>query len=243
MMVHDKYEELRPFICSIPERFDKEGKVLYDGRNIIKSYLINGLQVIVKKYKNPFFFQRIIYTWFKASKAHRAYDYAQKFRERGINTPQEIAYIELKERGLFQKSYFVSLACNDSSLEIDVDNVEERHLKLLDALAVELVKMHSQGVFHGDLNLSNILYRHTLKDTYCFTFIDINRSYFGRSTFQRCMKNLMRLTHRTDIFGYIVRHYAKCRGWNETRCLMYAFLKLYKFERSRRLKKRLKKIF
>ena len=94
--------------------------------------------------------------------------------------------------------------------------------------------MHSRGVLHGDLNLSNFLYR-TADDGYHFTMIDINRSHFtdGWPTDSQCLDNLVRLTHRRDLYEYLVKSYARQRGWDEETTAASALRLLEKFEHRR----------
>lgn len=80
------------FIEKLPSRFEQEGSVLFSGRNVIKSFVINPAdnilkQVVVKRYKFPNAIQRIAYSFFRASKAARAFHNAAQLRTRGIDTP------------------------------------------------------------------------------------------------------------------------------------------------------------
>ena len=52
--------------------------------------------------------QQVVYTFFRPTKAARAFRFAAEFRKRGIVTPHEMAYIEQKEHGLFTTGYFIS---------------------------------------------------------------------------------------------------------------------------------------
>lgn len=101
------------FIEKLPSRFEQEGSVLFSGRNVIKSFVINPAdnilkQVVVKRYKFPNAIQRIAYSFFRASKAARAFHNAAQLRTRGIDTPREIAYIEEWKSGLFTYGYFIT---------------------------------------------------------------------------------------------------------------------------------------
>ena len=70
--------------------------------------LPSGRPVIVKRFKKPILIQRIIYGFFRKTKAQRAYLYAAVLRHRGFGTPHEIAYLEQRRRGLLSHCYFLA---------------------------------------------------------------------------------------------------------------------------------------
>ena len=63
--------------------------------------------------------------------------------------------------------------------------------------------------------------------------IDINRSKIldGEPSRQQCLKNMVRITHRRDLYEFIVRAYAKERGWNEDETAQEALILLDEFEK------------
>ena len=87
LILHPQFEHLRQFVEELPQRFSKEGEVLQDRRNTIKVFHVNGLDINVKRFRIPFFFNRIIYTFFRASKASKAYLNALEVLRRGFETP------------------------------------------------------------------------------------------------------------------------------------------------------------
>ena len=102
---------------------------------------------------------------------------------------------------------------------------------LADAVAAQVVLMHSRGILHGDLNLSNFLC--TEQDGHFhFSMIDINRSHFceGFPTDEACLHNLVRMTHRRDLYEYLIRSYARQRQWDEDATAGKALLLLDHFE-------------
>lgn len=226
------YKNMIPFLESIPEQFDTTGELLYDERNKVRRYKKDNLRLVVKRYKHPLFFQRFDYTFIRPSKAKRAYLYALKLQELHINTPEAIAYLEQKEKGLFTTGYFVSLNCNDPDTRILRKQPFDKHLA--DTLASFLVAMHQKGFLHGDLNLSNILYHPTNEGGYCFTVIDTNRSKFKEEpTREECLENLKRLSHQRELLIYLVQKYAEVRQWNQEECVKEVLNKLRQFERKR----------
>ena len=105
VIVHPEYRNLTSFVQYLPVTFDCNGELLYRGRNTVKRYEVGGVCVVVKKYKHPNLIQRIAYTFFKKSKTERAYKFAALLREKQIDTPHEVAYIEIKKHGLFTTGF------------------------------------------------------------------------------------------------------------------------------------------
>lgn len=229
-IIQTNYQHLSDFIRNLPDVFPNEGELIYDKRNKVKRFIHKDENLIVKKFKRPHLIQRIVYTFFKRSKAERAFLYAGVFRKKGFNTPHEIAYIEIKENGLFANSYFVSTECTDAPL-MPILNKEGFNKQIAHELAVFLTKLHINGILHGDLNLNNILYR--IEDEQChFTLIDTNRSKFiANPNIQICMNNLKRLTHNKGLMDYVVREYALTRQWNPEECTTLVFQYLSNFEK------------
>lgn len=237
IVVHPKYKSNQSLIINMLSQFREEGKTVYKGRNIVKSFNTKYGEWIIKKYKNPNLIQRFIYSFFRKSKAERAFLYAEKLLSLGINTPEAVAYIEEKEYGLLHKSYFISIACNDLALyPILVEKREYDH-RIVNSLAAFFVEMHQKGFLHGDPNLDNILYRVDQQGNIKFTVIDTNRSVFkSHLTPQECLNNLKRVTHRRDLLQHITQEYASIRDWDPEKSIEQVMAALAKFERRRKIK-------
>lgn len=239
VVIHPDFNHVADFIKRLPQQFERDGELLYEGRNTVKRYRVNGEILVVKKYKQPNIIQRITYTFFKKSKTERAYLFAGILRDRGIDTPHEVAYIEKKIGGLFRDGYFVSLSCDYPPMS---DLLWKRHFDTLpaDELTTFLVELHKKGVLHGDLNLTNILYHIDEQGKYQFTLIDTNRSKFKTTLTQKeCMENLKRLTHGKALLRYVVLRYAALRNWDPRECALEVFHYLLQFEAKRRKKRRI----
>lgn len=243
IVVHPNYVSLRNEISRIPELFANQGELLYSGRNTVKRFPRTGTPWVVKRYKRPNLIQRIVYTFFKPSKAERAYLYAHILKAKGVSTPEGIAYIEEKSHGFLSNSYFISTECTDRPIFQELVETPVYDNVLTEALTAFFVHLHRLGILHGDLNLNNILYRKMPNGQYHFTVIDTNRSHFKKSpTPKECLMNLKRVTHRRDLLEHIVGKYAELRGWNRTSCVRMVLTALDKFEKRRALKRRLKGI-
>lgn len=211
-IINPRYLNLRDFLCSLPERFDTLpcDAVLHTGRNEVRLYTVAGVRVVVKSFARISWLNRVVYGLLRPSKAVRAYRHAQRLLEMGIDTPEPVAAIDVRERGVLRHSFFVSLYSEYESLDV-LNHYPERPLEpMLDALADFLLKLHDCGVLHDDLNASNILYRKVDEEYYLFQLIDINRLAFGRqlSRNQR-LRNLRKLCCKPVAYFYILGRYAQ----------------------------------
>lgn len=224
------------FIRQLPERIaEGEGELIYDGRNRVLRFRHQGLSLMVKCYKRANVVQQVAYTFFNKSKAERAFLYAGEFQRRGIDTPPAVAYMECRRFGLFFIGYFVSLEVAGTECSRLLRDVEQYPPQLAQAVADHIVLMHSRGVLHGDLNLTNFLCVKGDDGGYRFTMIDTNRSHFcdGMPADDICLNNLIRLTHRRDLYRDLVSRYASLRGWDVSETASKALDLLNRFEHRR----------
>lgn len=232
VIVDPQFQKYQDFIRQLPCLINQGvGTTVYDGRNKVVRIEHEGETMMVKCFKKVNFIQQIAYSFFRKSKAERAFLFAGEFAKRGIDTPQRIAYIEEKCWGLFQKGYFISKEAKGIECHLLLREVEDFPTRLADAVMEHTIKMHSKGILHGDLNLSNYLCEE--KDgCYHFNMIDINRSRFcdGYPSPEDCLKNLVRMTHRRDLYEYLVGSYARQRNWDVTKTVKQAVVLLDRFE-------------
>ena len=240
--INPDYIRLKSFVEGIPESFDHSGKLIYDKRNKVRLFEVDGEKVVVKRYKVPMFFQRVDYSYFRPSKAKRAYLYALTLETLDIKTPAPIAYIEDTSEGIFRQGYFVSAYTGHPSLK---DHREEliSDPVLFDAYVDFLVEMHDKGFMHGDQNLSNILFWEE-GDDYRFEVIDINRSHFiSDPSREDCLRNLMRISRDREFSHKVVERYAEMRGWDKSASVSFVDKQIDKYERKRKMRKFYHKVF
>ena len=66
LVIHQDFEELRDFILSLPERFERnEGVVIHKGRNELRKMKYNGREYVVKSFHRPNFINRFVYGIFR----------------------------------------------------------------------------------------------------------------------------------------------------------------------------------
>ncbi|MBR3479763.1 MAG: hypothetical protein IKH32_03540 [Prevotella sp.] len=232
-VVDERYQHLDDEIGRLPQRMDEgQGELVYDSRNRVARFIIDGKPMMVKRFKRVNAVQQVVYTFFRKTKAERAFLFAKEFLRRGIATPQPVAYMEERHHGLFTTGYFVSMETPGTETSLLLREVQDYPRDLAEAVARQVVLMHSKGILHGDLNLSNFLCTEDSPGHYHFTMIDTNRSHFcdGMPTDDACLQNMVRLTHRRDLYEDLVRRYAQLRGWNQGHTARQALALLHQFE-------------
>lgn len=245
IFTNPKYSELQPFIQHLtdPQWFADNGETLHNGRNILKKFDVGGLHLVVKSYGRPSPINRLIYCTLRKSKALRAYSHAQRLRQMGIDSPEEVAVIENRRFCILRSSFFVSLCSDYRSLypitDLFVQTPEAK--AILDALAVFLFGVHERGVLHNDLNIGNILYRKNADDTYSFQLIDTNRMEFHRAlSMRQRLNNLRRLSCEVPAYLYILQQYANCTRANPSSVQLKGAVMRLLFESRQRIKYALK---
>jgi tRNA A-37 threonylcarbamoyl transferase component Bud32 len=220
LVVNPDFLSLEPFLQSLPECFDREGMTVYKGRNEIKIFEREGLLLNVKSYRKPILLNRIAYTFFRKSKARRAYENALEVMARGFETPVPVAYLEQQSGGLLEKSWFVSLHCPYTRMlrefadNSDVSGRED----ILQALGAYVAGLHRSGILHLDLSIGNILFE---KDEtgIRFSLVDINRMRFCSIDQELGCRNFERLRGNADFFRVLAHSYAAARGFDPESCL------------------------
>lgn len=228
--IKEEYKELTPWLLSLHENFANIGSVMHEKRNIIRKVEApNGDLFVIKRYKKPHIIQRIVYSFFKKSKAARAYSYAEYLLSKGIATPLPVAFVEIFEGALLKYCYFVSVYRPGESCWIL--NEDHSKMQLSEELAAFMVKMHDEGFLHGDTNLSNFMYQEKDDEYEIFT-LDLNRSRIKSNPEKNdCLSNFMRLSHEKATVEQIVRTYARIRKWDEKHCVDFVKSKIRKLER------------
>ena len=219
IVINPTYSILNSFVTSIPTLFDQEGELVYAGRNQLKRYSVEGYDIIVKRYKVPHLINRIAYTFFRPSKAKRAYEYALKLLDLGVNTPAPIAYIEQKSFGLLNHGYFISIYEKDYTDIRPLMTGVQTNDALLQELAIYIAEFHNKGVLHFDMSPGNILYK-KVDNHFQFTLIDINRMQFlPKISNEKRFKSFKQLSDNKAVLTRIAQLYASASKLNETEAI------------------------
>lgn len=219
-VIHPDYIKEKEFISSIPHLFEQgEGKVIYKGRNELRSFVHNGIEYIVKSYRRPNFINRFIYGIFRPSKAKRSYENALRLLQAGVGTPFPVAYINIRSSLLFDKSYFICLKsrCSHVYSQLFEQKFEEEDEVLREIGRVTAI-LHNNGMAHLDYGRGNILFEN-LEGKIIIELVDLNRMYFGPLDMTKGCKNLERLPATPRMHEMLAGEYAKMRNFNPDNCL------------------------
>jgi len=214
IVLNPAYNILKTFITNLPALFEQEGELVYTARNQLRHFTVEGYEVIVKRYKQPHLINRIAYTYFRPSKAKRAYEYAFKLLESGIDSPDPIAYIEQYKSGLLTYAFFISIyEKNYSVIREYMSGIQTDDL-LLKELSYYIADLHNKGVLHLDMSPGNILYFKE-ENNYHFTLIDINRMQFLPTVSKiKRYKSFKRLAENEQVLSILAKLYAEASGLN-----------------------------
>lgn len=177
------------FLQALPTTFADMGQEIHHGRNILKVIDIENLglgikQVVVKRYRGLFWFQKLDYTFFRKPKCRKAYDNTAELRRRGFDAAEELAVVEVWNHGLFQYAFFVSEVARGKRLDALVLELQAQgRTDMVDHLIQQyaaLVKgLHEHGILYWDMNCGNVMCSlDNNEDRWHFTLIDTNRVRF-----------------------------------------------------------------
>ncbi|MDO8446310.1 MAG: lipopolysaccharide kinase InaA family protein [Deltaproteobacteria bacterium] len=173
----------------------ENGYLLASGGNVTSSFFLKCFGVRKQKINHIPFLPFL-------SKARRAFNAARSLYERGIPTPEPVAYSLLKRGPNAGKELvftrFIDDAqpmdefCNKFLSQPNASDFIRKKRELTVALAGFVKGLHLEGVYHGDFDIFNILTRY--KEGFEFYLIDTGgiRSIRGISH-RRRIKNLERI--------------------------------------------------
>jgi hypothetical protein len=228
--------------------FKTSGKLFGDGkRNIIKLFELEGMTMNIKSFKIPNLINKIAYRYFRKSKARRSFEYATLLLEKGIGTPQPLAYLENYNWIGLKDSYYASehLQCDLTYRELVEITDYPDHENILRQFTRFSYSLHQKGIEFKDHSPGNTLIKKNAEGQYNFFLVDLNRMNFHeKMSFELRMKNLCRLTPVKEMVEVMSNEYAKVSGeseklifdtlWSDTTNFQE------KFHRKKRLKKKLK---
>jgi len=241
LVINPKYQALKSFIENIEEYFEISENVLYDQRNLIKAISFEGQDYVVKRFKVPNVVNRIVYRYFRPSKAKRSYDYSLRIGE--VLCPEPIAYIEKRAGGLLGKSYYISKQYHyDLTIRpVLLDKSFDKKLRenVLTAFAGFTFSLHEKGILHRDYSYGNILIKYQ-KNNFDFNIIDVNRMQFKQLSLNDRLENFARLSADDEAMLVIFGRYAELMGKPVNELLSVATAFRDDFMRKRKLKNKLR---
>lgn len=236
--------ELRNYITN----FSYSGKLFGDGqRNKIKLFDLEDKTINIKSFKIPNLINTLAYKYFRKSKARRSFEYATTLLEKGIGTPQPIAYFENYNWLGLKDSYYVSehLITELTFRELVEIPAYPDHENILRQFTKFCFDLHEKGIEFLDHSPGNTLIKKVSENQYAFFLVDLNRMNFHEvMDFNARMKNLSRLTPKKEMIAVMSDEYAKYYHQPIPLILekMWAATTEFqeKFARKKRLKKKLK---
>lgn len=210
----DHYAYLQETFSHIQSIFSDDDHSIHKARNELKIIELNGIKTVVKSFKIPHFLNRIVYTFFRKSKAYKSYHNALTLKELGVSTPAPIALIEFFSLTLLAESYFISelfeydFTIRTPLLEPIVDKKQ-----ILSAFATYTYELHQKGVWHLDYSPGNILIKRT-DAGYEFSIVDINRMEFRSISALEGCENFNKLWASDEELEIIGAQYARLSGAN-----------------------------
>lgn len=241
--IHPNYQGLETEINSLIDNFESITSTIGKGdRNSIKVADLNGEAVAIKSFKKPNFINKVVYNFFRKSKAQRSYEYANKLKDLEIGTPQPISYLEFKSPIFFENSYYICkhLDCDLTYRELTFNFNYPDFERILREFTRFTYNLHKKGVHFLDHSPGNTLIKQVGND-YQFFLVDLNRMEFGAMDFETRIKNFSRLTTHRNMVEIMSEEYAKCSGEDYTKILDLMWSSTEKFQDKFHRKKRLKK--
>lgn len=227
LVVHPDYKNLREFVTSIPERFERgEGKVIHKGRNELRDMEYGGEHFVVKSFHCPHLLNRFVYGTFRASKAKRSYEHALIYLGIGVGTPSPVGYINVRKGILFDKSFYVTRL---SSCPYTYDQLFFRKFDYADdvlrAIGHATAILHEHGYAHKDYGRGNILFGQVEDGSVRIEVVDLNRMHIGHVGLKAGCKNFERLPATPHMHQVMAEAYAEVRHFDARHCceLMAAY--------------------
>ncbi|HHD81924.1 MAG TPA: hypothetical protein ENK82_06475 [Campylobacterales bacterium] len=237
--INPKYQEaFASFFENIKKHFLQSDTSIHKARNEIKIIEHNTGKCVVKSFKIPHLLNKIIYTFFRTSKAYKSYAYSLKIAP---YAPEAIGYVEFRKFGLLHDSYYVSeyfdydFTIREPLLEVDFEDRET----IFKAFAKFTYELHEKEILHLDYSPGNILIKKE-ENGYTFKIVDINRMKFKSLSLDERLKNFAKLWIKDEDLKVVVQVYANLCHEDESLCINKALNFSRKHKNRINAKKRLK---
>ena len=238
IIINNSFEFFEDFILNIQSHFNENTQTIHKARNELKIISYQNIQTIVKSFKTPNLLRRVIYTYFRDSKAKKSYDNSIKLQK---FTPKPIGYIEFFKSRLINESYFISekFEYDFTIREPLLDDAFEDRDTIFKAFARFTFELHQKNILHQDYSPGNILIKKE-NDEYIFKVVDINRMEFRELSLKERLKNFNKLWANDEQITIIAKEYATLSAEDENTCIAMALYENTKHKNKMRLKRRLK---
>ena len=238
IVLNNGFETFNDFILNIQSNFHDNSQSIHKARNELKILQHNDSNTIVKSFKVPNILRKIIYTYFRDSKAKKSYDNSLRLQHL---TPKPIGYIEFFKNALIDDSYFISeqFEYDFTIREPLLDDNFEKKEEILQTFSHFTYELHQNNILHLDYSPGNILIKKE-PNGFVFKVVDVNRMEFRELSLEDRLKNFNKLWANNAEITTIAREYAKICNEDEDKCIEIALHHKTKHKNKMRLKKRLK---
>ncbi len=229
------------------QNFKNTGKDFVIGqRNAIKIFEVEGQILNIKSFRVPGLINKVVYRYFRKTKAARSFEYATILMNKGIGTPKPVAYYENLDILGLKESYYV---CEHINADLTFRELVQTNYpdgeNILRQFTRFSFEMHQKGIEFLDHSPGNTLIKNNKNGTYSFYLVDLNRMRFHDTLdFQTRMKNLSRLTPKKEMISVMSNEYAIISGEDENAVFetLWKFTSdfQFRFQRKKRIKKKLK---
>lgn len=207
-VINPAYGHVRPLVERIlqePGRVPDGARVIYDERNRLYQVQIGTDTFVVKAFRVPNPVNRLAYTTLRQSKARRSYDNAVRLQGMGVDTPDPVAWMEVRHGLLLSESFYISLLTPFPQIR----HWERRPdaPRMLKAFGHEMLRLHRLGVWHKDFSPGNVLVETTPAGEYRFYHIDLNRMKFDDRNPRHLMDMFGRMHGRRECIADLARAY------------------------------------
>ncbi|NJY63304.1 Kdo domain containing protein [Salinimicrobium sp. CDJ15-81-2] len=244
--ISEKYKNDKEQIDMLLQNFDSEGTLLGSGaRNRIKIFSYGEIQLNVKSFKVPNPVNRVVYRFFRKSKAERSFEYAHLLLKKGLHTPFPVAYAVEKSPLFFKNSFYVTEHLPYDLRYRDLVQQPEYPLReeIIRAFTRFTFELHEKGVEFLDHSPGNTLIQRKKKG-YKFFLVDLNRMNFKTLSFEERMKNFSRLSPQRDMVKIMASEYAQLVNRPESEVFerMWFYTEAFqkKFHKKKAVKKKIR---
>lgn len=219
VVINPKYAHLEPFIKNVLNREYAVNATYRNFRNIVEDVTEGGVRMVVKIFKKPTEFNRLVYTWFRQTKARRSYEKSFELLKKGFKVPEPIAYIEKKKGLFFHTGCYISLYTDYRAID-DFANYCPKTLEDFDELKLFISNLasfaaflHQLKIIHNDFNKDNILYK-KIDNKYSFSLIDLNRVQFDNMSIKKAAKDISNIHLGHVLNAILLEEYCKMRAFD-----------------------------